>query len=172
MPAVITNPPSTGRSDARPNQMDGLAALYLACRKATAYVIFFWRLREIPRPPLGWFEAVRHVWHKPHTMSSQYELIIVWSRKPDFEPGRVWTVPVMSGHQQPLRLLRFIIDKYTKPGDTVLVPFADIGAIPLACQQLGRSFIAVEPDPDRVRLANSRLTTLQDFKDPPDAQQD
>jgi hypothetical protein len=155
--AMLLSPPSTSRA-ATPNVLDGLAALYLGCKKATAYVVFFWRLRDIPRPPMGWFEAARHVWHNPNTTSTQYELIIVWSKSPNLEPGRVWSIPVQARHvSKPVRLWRHLIDRYSEKGDTLLLPFAGAGNAPLACQQLGRTFIAMESHTELARLANARL---------------
>ena len=42
----------------------GIAMLYLACRKVTKHIVFFWRASDVPRPPPGWYETARHLWHR------------------------------------------------------------------------------------------------------------
>ena len=46
--------------------------------------------------------------------------------------------------QKPVSLLRYLLERSTRPGFTVLDPFAGSGSTAVACQQLGLSFICVE----------------------------
>jgi len=46
--------------------------------------------------------------------------------------------------EKPQSLLRCIIETHTQPGDWVLDLYSDTGACALACQTLGRRFVAVE----------------------------
>lgn len=155
--AVLLDPPSLARPPSGPTVLDGLAVLYLSCKKARSFIVFSWRRRDLPRPPTGWFEAARHIWHNPQASGTQYELLIVWSTNPNLQPARVWTVPSGS-RNKPVRLWRYLVDRYTGREDTVLLPFAGAGAAALACQQLGRAFVAFEAHPVLARLANARLT--------------
>ena len=50
--AMITDPPyPNGVGLFTDDLTDGLAMLYLACRKVTKAIIFFWRASDVPRPP-------------------------------------------------------------------------------------------------------------------------
>ena len=61
--AVITDPPYPNRMNLFDESLvDGLAMLYLACKKAKKYVVFFWNPFDVPPPPAGWHEVARHVW--------------------------------------------------------------------------------------------------------------
>jgi DNA modification methylase len=175
--AVITDPPYPNRAgNFRTSLVDGLAALYLSCKKAKEYVVFFWRPYDVPRPPPGWYEVARHVWHKPDTRTmTHYEVIVVWSK--DTKPcvSRVWTIPILSLRslsdwkphptQKPVLLLRYLIEQYTKEGDTVLDPFVGSGTTAVACQQMRRDFIAIEIDPEYAKIATERITrrTIKEF---------
>lgn len=155
---VLLSLPSLSRPTSGPDVFDGLAVLYLSCKKATGYVVFFWRLRELPRPPIGWYEVGRHVWHNPNTATTQYELVIAWSKNPTIEPGRVWSIPLPQGQRsKPVRLWRHLVARYTAEGEQVLVPFAGVGNALLACQQLGRPSVGLESNGELARLAATRL---------------
>src|SRR5437764_13687335 len=63
--AVITDPPyPNGIGVFTESLADGIAMEYLACKKAKNYVVFFWKASDVPKPPGGWFEVARHIWHK------------------------------------------------------------------------------------------------------------
>lgn len=167
--AVITDPPyPNGMGHFPDSQVDGLAALYLSCKVAERHVVFFWRASDVPRPPPGWFETARHLWHKPDTASRiSYEAIVVWSRERKYERCRVWSVPILSLRslgdwkphptQKPVQLLRYLVEQYTKEGETVLDPFVGSGTTAIACKQLRRNFIAIEKDHDYAQIARERL---------------
>jgi site-specific DNA-methyltransferase (adenine-specific) len=63
--------------------------------------------------------------------------------------------------QKPLALLERIIAASTRPGDTVLDPFAGSGTTGVAALRLGRSFIGIESDAEYVRLAARRLESVE-----------
>lgn len=63
--------------------------------------------------------------------------------------------------QKPLALLERIISACTRPGDTVLDPFAGSATTGVAALKLGRSFIGIESDPGHLRLAERRLRALE-----------
>ena len=60
--------------------------------------------------------------------------------------------------QKPAALMRWIIDRWTKPGDLVLDPYMGSGPIAQACHELGRRYIGIELVEDYCRIAVSRLS--------------
>ena len=63
--------------------------------------------------------------------------------------------------QKPLSLMRWVIENYTEPGDTVLDPFMGSGTTGVACVQAGRNFIGVEIDPGYYAIAEKRIRQAQ-----------
>ncbi|HSQ03688.1 MAG TPA: DNA methyltransferase [Burkholderiales bacterium] len=167
--AIITDPPYPNRMNLFDGQLvDGLAMLYLACKKAKQYVVFFWNPFDVPQPPTGWHEVARHVWHKPDCRSiTHYEVIVCWSKETKQKVSRVWSIPILdyrSLHdwkphptQKPVKLLRYLLEQYTAEGDTVYDPFIGSGTTAVACQQMKRHFIGVEINPEYAAIATSRL---------------
>ena len=60
--------------------------------------------------------------------------------------------------QKPVALMRWIVEKWTEPGDLVLDPYMGSGPIAQACHELGRRYIGVELVEDYCRIAVSRLS--------------
>lgn len=140
----------------------------------------FWR--DFPAREQFWFGAENYVnlpmpsnnwlcWDKYPTdksdgrLSGQFELI--WSKK---RHKRIllrvkaintsWiTVRESVGYatQKPVELLVRIIEKFTKPGDTILDPYMGSGTTGVACMQTGRNFIGIEIDPERYMMADTRI---------------
>jgi DNA modification methylase len=63
--------------------------------------------------------------------------------------------------QKPLSLMRWVIENYTEPGDTVLDPFAGSGTTGVAAVQLGRNFIGIEQRPDYFAIMERRIRDAQ-----------
>lgn len=59
--------------------------------------------------------------------------------------------------QKPLKLMKWCIENYTKPGQTVLDPFMGSGTTGVACVQLGRDFIGCESNQKYFELAEKRI---------------
>jgi len=59
--------------------------------------------------------------------------------------------------QKPVILMRWLIENYTQPGDTVFDPFMGSGTTGVACMQLGRNFIGCEIDPQYFAIAERRI---------------
>jgi len=168
---TLTDPPYVNRMRLFSDTItDGYAALYLACKKTKNYIAFFWSNDQIPQPPPGWYEVARHIWHKPDCRSiTHYELIVVWSKEYRRKVSRVWSIPILDYRsqrdwkphptQKPVRLIRYLLELYTKEGDTVLDPFVGTGTTAVACKQMHRHFIAMDNDPEYVKMATARLTT-------------
>lgn len=168
---TITDPPYPNRLNLFPDAMvDGLAMLYLACKKTKKYVVFFWNPFDVPMPPPGWHEVARHVWHKPDTKSiTHYESIVVWSRELKARVSRVWSIPILDYRslrdwkphptQKPVRLIRYLLEQYTNEEDLVLDPFIGSGTTAVACKYMKRHYLGFESDPKYAQIAQERLTT-------------
>ena len=166
---LITDPPYPNRMGLFDDTLvDGLAMLYLACKKVKKNVVFFWNPFDVPPPPAGWHEVGRHVWHKPDCKSiTHYEVIVVWSKEPKQRVSRVWSIPILDYRslrdwkphptQKPVRLLRYLLEQYTNEGEIVFDPFVGSGTTAVACQQMKRHFIAIEVNPEYAAIAASRL---------------
>jgi site-specific DNA-methyltransferase (adenine-specific) len=166
---VLTDPPYPNRMNLFPDTLvDGLAMLYIACKKAKRYVVFFWNPFDVPMPPPGWHEVARHVWHKPDCKSiTHYEVIVAWSKDPKQRVSRVWSIPILdyrSLHdwkphptQKPVKLLRYLLEQYTEEGEIVFDPFVGSGTTAVACKQMKRHYIACDSNPTYVSIANDRL---------------
>ncbi len=59
--------------------------------------------------------------------------------------------------QKPVALMRWIVDKWTEPGDLVLDPYMGSGPVARACADLGRRYIGVEIVEEYVDAAIGRL---------------
>lgn len=166
---IITDPPYPNHFRLFTTALlDGYAMLYLACKKAKNYVIFFWSPTDVPPPPPGWYEVARHIWHKPDCKSiTHYEIIVVWSKENKRKVSRVWSIPILDYRslrdwkphptQKPVKLIRYLLDLYTKEGDLVLDPFVGSGTTAVACKQTGRHYIGTDNNPEYAKIATERL---------------
>lgn len=59
--------------------------------------------------------------------------------------------------EKPLSCLRTLINTFTRPGDTVLDPFAGSGSTCVAARELGRRYIGIEIDATYYAAARARL---------------
>ena len=59
--------------------------------------------------------------------------------------------------QKPLALVRYLIETYSNPGETVLDFTMGSGTAGIACKQAGRNFIGIEKDATIFRTACARL---------------
>jgi DNA modification methylase len=168
---TLTDPPYPNRMRLFTDSIvDGYAGLYLACRKTKNYIIFFWSNDRIPQAPPGWYEVARHIWHKPDCKSiTHYENIIVWARDWKRKTSRVWSIPILDYRslrdwkphptQKPVKLVRYLLEMYSKEGDIVLDPFVGTGTTAVACKQMKRNFIAYDNDQEYTKMAQQRLTS-------------
>jgi hypothetical protein len=63
--------------------------------------------------------------------------------------------------QKPIALMKYLIEKLTQPGDTVLDPFMGSGTTGVACVQTGRRFLGCEIDPTYYAIAEKRIAAAQ-----------
>lgn len=59
--------------------------------------------------------------------------------------------------QKPVALMRWILERWTKPGDLILDPYMGSGPVAAAAYQLGRRYIGVEIVPEYCKAAINRL---------------
>lgn len=59
--------------------------------------------------------------------------------------------------QKPVALMRYLIETYTLPGETVLDPFSGSGSTLVAAKQTGRHYIGIEKEKHYVEITKSRL---------------
>ncbi|WP_421016119.1 DNA-methyltransferase [Klebsiella michiganensis] len=64
--------------------------------------------------------------------------------------------------QKPLALVKYLIETYSNPGDTVLDFTMGSGTAGVACQQAGRNFIGIEKDIAIFRTACERMGIKQE----------
>ena len=79
-------------------------------------------------------------------------------RRPDLFTGRGGKAS-SSLHPvaKPLSVMRWIIERVTRPGETVLDPFAGSGTTLVAAKEAGRNAIGIEIDPIFVGITETRL---------------
>jgi DNA modification methylase len=68
-----------------------------------------------------------------------------------------------NGHPcaKPDNVMRWIIYRTTREGNTILDPFMGSGTTGVACVQTGRNFIGIEIDPDYFKIAERRIKEAQ-----------
>lgn len=71
----------------------------------------------------------------------------------DSEIGQHW-----HPSQKPVALMRWIIERWTSPGDLVLDPYMGTGPIAQACKETGRRYIGIETERQYVEIAARRLS--------------
>lgn len=59
--------------------------------------------------------------------------------------------------QKPVSLMRWILDRWTEPGDLILDPYMGSGPVAQACKELGRRYIGIEIVEDYCEVAVDRL---------------
>ncbi len=66
--------------------------------------------------------------------------------------------------QKSLKMIEWIVIKYSDPGDTILDPFLGSGTTAVACKRTGRNFIGIEKEPKYVEIALKRLEKVNNRK--------
>ena len=59
--------------------------------------------------------------------------------------------------QKPLGVLKWMLNKYSEKGMSVLDPFMGSGTTGVACKELGRNFIGIEIEPKYFEIAKRRI---------------
>ena len=62
---------------------------------------------------------------------------------------------------KPLAFVKWLVNKGSLPGDTVIDPFMGSGTTGVACVNLGRTFIGIEKEPRYFEIAKKRIEEAQ-----------
>ena len=112
-------------------------------------------------------------WHKPAAVSfnrmggfNAWEPILIYG-KPKRRIGQDYilcnTLNLRKGPEQdhpcpkPLELWKWLVDKFSEEGETILDPFLGSGTTAVACKLLKRNFIGIEINPEYIKIARQRL---------------
>ena len=162
--AVVTDPPYPdyhvdlyGKSDIR--WLDKFD-----CRQ-----FIFWSARA--KFPLSF--SGKHVWDKVNGTGTQYEFIYERNGSTGYKffrhlspSSRVRAqigrdLYTLHPSQKPIRLMRYLIENFSNPNDTILDPFMGSGTTGVACVQTGRNFIGIEIEPKYYEIAEKRIAEAQ-----------
>lgn len=96
---------------------------------------------------MGFAHGVNHV---------AYEMLLKINEKENW-------LPLTNIHStvKPIKLIKYLLDIFSKEGDLVLVPFAGSGSECVACKEMGRDFIGIEKDEEYCEIAERRLSSQQ-----------
>jgi DNA modification methylase len=106
------------------------------------------------------------VWDKQNTMPSFSDAELIWtnSLRNSVKIFTQSTNGLMAEEknrvhptQKPVRLLSWLIENYTKEGDTILDPFMGSGTTGVAAMRTGRNFIGIEMDAVYFAIAEERI---------------
>ena len=106
------------------------------------------------------------VWDKKQTMPTFGDCELVWTNSP--RKSVKWITREWNGllgkeqkrqhpTQKPVKIMKWLINNYTNPGDTILDPFMGSGTTGVACVQTGRNFIGIEIDETYYNIAEKRI---------------
>ena len=160
--AVVTDPPYPDYYKTEYQYVDGMIDFLnqFACRQ-----LVFWTAKM----PFPLDYTAIHIWDKKTGCGSEYERIFERNGHKNFKMFRHYLInstvaasftrDTFTGHksQKPIALMRNLIEKFTKPGDTVFDPFMGSGTTGVACVQTGRHFIGIEKDPIYFDIATRRI---------------
>ena len=110
------------------------------------------------------------VWDKAQTMPTFGDCELVWT---NIKRNSVkWITREWNGllgkeesrqhaTQKSVKIIKWIVETYTKEGDTIFDPFMGSGTTGVACVQTGRKFIGVEIDEKYFEIAVKRIKDAQ-----------
>lgn len=112
-------------------------------------------------PSRGWL-----IWDKRTGANSFADCELAWTNIDSVV--KMYTVPLVGANakdtqeryhptQKPITLMKWILEKYTSCGSTILDPFMGSGTTGVAAVQLGRKFIGIEIDETYYEIAKKRI---------------
>lgn len=164
---VITDPPYPDQYEELYNYQSGQIDFLqkIDCRQ-----LIFWSARF----PFPLDYTAIHIWDKKMGAGrAEYDRIFERNGQNGYLMFREYfinsTVAASFGHdiftahpsQKPIQLLKKMIERFTKQGDTVLDPFMGSGTTGVACVKLNRSFIGMEISPEYFSIAEKRIAEAQ-----------
>ena len=164
---VITDPPFPNNSDIFAEMIADWHAEYLYLEASKKPMIIFW---DTLTQPCDKIPNSRHVFHKSNGYNAgKWESINVYLgdniRRESLVlsyptiAGTNWERAIMESHPttKPLKLMRWLVEKYTEPNQIVFDPFMGIGSTGVACVELGRHFIGCEKSAEYFPIAEKRI---------------
>jgi len=121
--------------------------------------------------PLSSYSAI-HIWDKKCGVGSMYERIFERNGGKAYRVFRHYLInstvaakyakDVFTGHksQKPIQLMEELVEKFTKPGQLIIDPFAGSGSTLVAAQKLGRQYIGIEINQEYIEIINNRINNL------------
>ena len=102
------------------------------------------------------------VWDKENSGRDFADVELAWTSMDAVARKFVYRPMNMDGGkvhptQKPVALMKWCIEKVSKPGDWILDPFMGSGTTGVACMQTGRNFIGIEIDSEYFRIAKLRI---------------
>ena len=171
--AVITDPPygldkkwTGGTWFTRGVYKDGVSwdkkvptEIILSLTKYPVCVIWGGNYYELP-PARCWL-----LWDKPNAVPTMGQFEMAWTNLD--KPSNKFSHSVNGWKREhptekPVALMKWILEKYTHEGDTILDPFMGSGTTGVACVQTGRNFIGIEIDPTYFAIAERRIKEAQE----------
>lgn len=107
------------------------------------------------------------VWDKLNTMPTFGDCELVWTnvkrnsvKKVTREYNGLIGKEEKREHatQKPIKIVTYLLENYTKVGDTIFDPFMGSGTTGVACMQMGRNFIGCEIDENYFKIAERRIS--------------
>ncbi len=159
---VLTDPPYPDYYKEEYQYKEGLLNFLnkLSCRQ-----FIFWTSKD--NFPLS-YTAI-HIWDKKSGAGSQYERIFERNGQHNYNVYRYYLInstvaanftrDIFTGHpsQKPIKLIKEIVNKFTKEGDTIFDPFAGSFTTAVACKELHRKCIAIEINKEYYEIGKRRL---------------
>jgi len=113
------------------------------------------------------------VWDKVNTMPTFGDCELIWTNIPRNSVKKVKIqyngllgkeAERYHPTQKSLKVITWIIENYSQPGDTILDPFLGSGTTAVACVKTGRNYIGIEKEPKYVEIALKRLEKVNNHK--------
>ncbi len=64
--------------------------------------------------------------------------------------------------QKPVELFSWILENYTKEGDTIIDPFAGSGTTAISCINMNRKYTLIEKEKEYIDIINKRIANHLD----------
>lgn len=116
-------------------------------------------------------------WHKPASVSfnrmggfNAWEPIFIYGKPTERLGQDYWrqdTLNLKKGPERkhpcpkPLPLMDWLVQKFSKPNDLILDPFAGSGTSLLSAKRFGRRFIGIDLNPEYIEICKKRLAQKQ-----------
>lgn len=110
------------------------------------------------------------VWDKLNTMPTFSDAELIWTSFPrnsvkifKYSTNGMFAKEHDREHptQKPVGVMKWILERYTEPGDIILDPFMGSGTTGVAAVQTGRNFIGIEMDKKYFDIAERRISQAQ-----------